>query len=143
MVPQVVNILMVDDDSLDVESFRRALSKNKIINPFVHASDGVEALEIIRGKHKEKEISKPFLVLMDINMPRMNGIECVRELRNDPETNDTVVFVMTTSSDERDLYEAYDLNVAGYMVKSDLGSNFIRSIEMLDKYFNAIVLPPL
>ncbi len=142
MVPQIVSILMVDDDSLDVESFRRALSKNKIINPFYHAVDGIEALDIIRGTHPDKHISKPYLVLMDINMPRMNGIECLKELRKDPETHDAVVFIMTTSSDERDLYEAYDLNVAGYMVKSDLGSNFIRSIEMLDKYFNAIVLPP-
>jgi len=137
---ELVNILMVEDDALDVEAFQRSLKKNKIINPLVVAHDGVEALDILRGD-ASKSIQEPLLIMMDINMPRMSGIECLREIRNDPKLKDHIVFIMTTSSDEGDRYDAYDLNVAGYMVKRDLGSSFIKAVEMLDKYCNAIVFP--
>jgi len=137
----LVSILMVEDDDLDVEAFKRALNKNKIVNPFYHVRDGVEALELLRGDGDSKPFPRPYLILMDINMPRMNGIECLREIRRDQNIKDAVVFIMTTSSDDTDMYDAYDLNVAGYMVKSDLGSSFMRGVEMLDKYFHAIVLP--
>jgi len=132
---------MVEDEDLDVEIFKITLNKERLVNPLVHANNGEEALEVLRGQHCDKRICKPFLVLMDINMPKMNGLECLREIRNDPLLSDSVVFVMTTSDDERDIYDAYHLNVAGYIVKSKLGDSFFKAIQMLDKYFNAIILP--
>lgn len=138
---QIVNILMIDDDSLDVESFKQNLTKRRILNPFTHAIDGVEGLEILRGQHPTKSITRPLLILLDINMPRMNGLEFLQEIRKDSELKDLVVFIMTTSVDEHDMYEAYNLNVAGYMVKSELGQSFVKTIEMLDSYFHAIVMP--
>lgn len=136
----IVSILIVDDDSLDVESFKRTIKKQRFINPILHAWDGVEALEVMKGVG-EKKLHRPYIVLMDINMPRMNGIECLTKIRTDPELKDSIIFMMTTSADEQDKYEAYNLNVAGYMVKSDLGTSFIRAVNMLDHYFNAIILP--
>ncbi|MFC3121715.1 response regulator [Agaribacter flavus] len=142
VVPEnLVTILMVEDDELDVEVFKRTLKKEHILNPFYNVTDGEEALSVLRGQHPDIQISKPYLLVMDINMPRMNGIECLSEIRQDPELKDTVVFFMTTSEDEQDMYEAYNLNVAGYMVKSNLGENFLKSVRMLDQYFHAIVLP--
>ena len=132
---------MVDDDELDVEAFKRTLKKQKIVNPFFHARDGIEALEMLRGEHEDVVITRPLIVLMDINMPRMNGLECIQAIREDNDLSNIIIFVMTTSADETDIYEAYNLKVAGYMVKSDLGDSFIRSIEMLDKYCQAIVWP--
>ncbi len=139
--PELVSILMVEDDPLDVEIFQRSLHSNRIANHLCHAIDGVEALEVLRGQHPSKEITRPYLILMDINMPRMDGIECLREIRSDDELKDSTVFIMTTSSSDEDIYEAYNLNVAGYMVKSDLGLHFIKTVEMLDRYCHAIVLP--
>lgn len=136
---EMVSILMVEDDTLDYESFKRSLKKSSIANPLFHAVDGVQALEMLRGQ-LEVKLGKPLIVLMDINMPRMNGIECLKAIRQDEELKDTVVFVMTTSNDEQDIYDAYNLNVAGYMVKSELGTSFLKTINMLDSYFNAIVL---
>lgn len=138
---QLVSILMVEDDELDVESFKRCLKRERIVNPFFQVKDGEEALQVLRGEHSELTVAKPYLLLMDINMPRMNGIECLTEIRKDPQLKDTVVFIMTTSEDEQDIYEAYNLNVAGYMVKSNLGENFLKSVQMLNTYFHAIVLP--
>lgn len=142
MVAQaIVSILMVEDDELDIETFKRCLKKERISNPFYSVKNGEEALAALRHNHDEIELQKPYLVVMDINMPKMNGIECLTEIRKDPKLKDTVVFIMTTSESEQDVLEAYNLNVAGYMVKSNLGENFLKSIQMLDKYFNAIVLP--
>ena len=132
---------MVDDDELDVEAFKRTLKKQKIVNPFFHAKDGIEALEMLRGQCADIAISRPLIILMDINMPRMNGLECIQAIRDDRDLSDIIIFVMTTSADDKDIYEAYNLKVAGYMIKSELGDNFITSIEMLDKYCQAIVLP--
>ena len=135
---KIVNILIVDDDSLDVEMFRLSIEKRHFSNPIFRAVDGVEALEILRNQH-EIVLERPYIILMDINMPRMNGLECIKEIRNDAQLKDAIIFVMTTSSHETDIYEAYNLNVAGYMVKSDIGKHFFDAINMLDNYFQAIV----
>lgn len=132
-----VSILMVDDDSLDVELFKRSLKKNKIANPLVVAHDGLDALEALESGR----VKKPFLVVLDLNMPRMNGIEFLQEIRKSEQFNDSIVFVMTTSNDDQDRVNAYNLNVAGYMVKSEIGSSFLSAINLLDNYWKTIQLP--
>src|SRR5690242_7516296 len=94
---EVVNILVVEDDEIDVEFLRRLLAKNAIKNPVYHAINGIEALEIMRGENEKDKVPKPFVVLLDINMPMMNGIEFLKELRSDDSLKDSVVFVLTTS----------------------------------------------
>ena len=117
---ELVNILIVEDDDVDVEFLRRLLDKRDIKNPVYRAANGVEALQIMRGENNIAKVPKPFVVLLDINMPLMNGIEMLRELRADENLKDTVVFMLTTSPREEDKITAYQLNVAGYFLKKDM-----------------------
>jgi len=117
---EVVNVLVVEDDEIDVEALKRLFAKRDIKNPVYYASNGIEALAIMRGEKLEAKVSKPFVVLLDINMPMMNGLEMLRELRADEMLRDTVVFVLTTSPRDEDKALSYQLNVAGYFLKKDI-----------------------
>ena len=132
---RVVTILLVEDDEVDVEALKWAFEKLKVANPLVIARDGVEALEMMAG------LSRPYLVITDINMPRMNGIELLRKIRQHPDYRDSIVFVLTTSNDEQDKIDAYDLNVAGYMLKTDMGTSFTRAISLIDNYWKVVEFP--
>lgn len=135
---RLLNILLVEDDEVDVMNVRRAFQKNHITNPLFVAANGVEALEHLRGGEIPRDRR---LVLLDLNMPRMNGIEFLRELRRDPDLHYTPVVVLTTSNDERDRIEAYDLNVAGYLLKPVTFANFCELMATLNKYWALVELP--
>lgn len=130
-----VTILLVEDDEVDIKALKWAFAKLKIANPVEVARDGVEAWEHLQA------LPRPFLVITDINMPRMNGIELVRKIRESKELRDSIVFVLTTSNDEQDKIDAYDLNVAGYMLKTDMGTSFMRAIELIENYWKVVELP--
>jgi CheY-like chemotaxis protein len=132
---RVVTILLVEDDEVDVKALKWAFDKLKVANPLVIARDGTEALEML------KELPRPYLIITDINMPRMNGIELLRNIRKTPELRDAIVFVLTTSNDEQDKIDAYDLNVAGYMLKTDMGTSFSRAISLIDNYWKVVEFP--
>lgn len=134
----MLNILVVEDDEVDVMNVRRAFQKNHIANPLFVAANGVEALERLRSGEIPRERR---IVLLDLNMPRMNGIEFLRALRADPELRSTTVVVLTTSNDERDKVDAYDLNVAGYLLKPVTFSNFCEVMAALNKYWTLVELP--
>jgi CheY-like chemotaxis protein len=134
----MLNILLVEDDEIDVTNVRRAFKKNNISNPLWVAGNGLEALEMLRGEEIPRERR---LVLLDLNMPRMNGIEFLRELRADPELRLVPVVVLTTSDDERDRVEAYQLNVAGYILKPVTLVNFVEAMATLNKYWTLVELP--
>ena len=136
-----VTVLLVEDNVVDREGVRRAFAKHRIVNPVRDASDGIEALEILRGTAGQPPLPRPFLILLDINMPRMNGVEFLRHLRADDKLRDSVVFVLTTSKSEEDKIAAYDLNVAGYIVKDDVGTGFMRLMNLLDCYWRIVELP--
>ena len=133
-----LNILLVEDDQVDVMNVQRAFSRNKIANPLQVAGNGVEALEKLRSG--EVPLHR-LLILLDLNMPRMNGIEFLRELRRDTELHHLPVVVLTTSDDERDRIEAYQLNVAGYIVKPVTFQNFCDAMTTLDKYWQLVEMP--
>ena len=135
---RLLNILLVEDDEVDVLNVRRAFQKNNIANPLFVASNGLEALEQLRGNMIPRDRR---IVLLDLNMPKMNGIEFLRELRQDPELKLTPVVVLTTSNDERDRIEAYNLNVAGYLLKPVTFSNFCEVMTALNKYWALVELP--
>jgi CheY-like chemotaxis protein len=132
------NVLLVEDDEVDVMNVRRAFKKNHIANPLWVAGNGIEALEALRGDQMPRERR---LVLLDLNMPKMNGIEFLRELRADPELHGTPVVVLTTSDDERDRVEAYNLNVAGYILKPVTFMNFVEAMATLNKYWTLVEMP--
>ncbi|MEM6818692.1 MAG: response regulator [Pseudomonadota bacterium] len=129
-----VNILLVEDDEVDIENVRRALRKRKIANPFFVAHDGLEALQLLNSE----AVSAPVMILLDINMPRMDGLEFLKRIREDDDHKAHTVFILTTSARQSDLYQAYDLNVAGYMMKSDVGDAFIEAVELVDDYWRVI-----
>lgn len=135
---RLLNILLVEDDDVDVMNVRRAFKKNNIANPLFLAGNGVEALEQLRGGTIPRDRR---IILLDLNMPQMNGIEFLRELRADPALNLTPVIVLTTSNDERDRIEAYNLNVAGYILKPVTFSNFCEVMAALNKYWALVELP--
>ena len=136
-----VNVLLVEDNEVDREVVRRSFARHGIGQPLHTAADGFEALEILRGEGGRPPLEKPFVVLLDINMPKMSGIELLRRLRAEDKLKATVVFVLTTSKREQDRRESYELNVAGYMVKGEVGQGFSKAVEMLDRYWRVVELP--
>jgi len=141
MSMSAVSILLVEDDLVDVMAVKRALRDLKIANPLFEARDGVEALELLRGTEGRAPIPRPYLILLDLNMPRMGGIELLKELRQDPALHASVVFVMTTSDAEEDRVDAYSLNVAGYVLKHSPAHSFLDAISMLEHYWRIVELP--
>ena len=134
----MLNILLVEDDEVDVMNVKRAFQKNHIANPLFVAGDGIEGLQKLRSGEIPRERR---IVLLDLNMPRMNGIEMLRELRKDPDLALTTVVVLTTSNDDRDKIDAYNLNVAGYLLKPVTFSNFCEVMATLNKYWTLVELP--
>ncbi|XXT77193.1 response regulator [Sorangium sp. So ce726] len=133
-----MNILLVEDDDVDVMNVRRAFKRNNISNPLWVAGNGVEALEMLRSGVVPVERR---LILLDLNMPKMNGIEFLRELRADPELVATSVVVLTTSNDDRDKVGAFNLNVAGYLLKPVTFLSFVELMAALNKYWRLVELP--
>ena len=136
-----VNILLVEDDEVDVMNVQRAFKKIHINNQLFVAGDGLEALSMLRGEGMEKIDPTPKIILLDLNMPRMNGIEFLTELRRDPDLKNISVFVLTTSKNECDILAAYNFNVAGYVLKPVELESFIRTVATLDLYWSLIEIP--
>jgi len=138
---KTVHVLLVEDNEVDREAVRRAFTRHRIANPIHDARDGVEALELLRGMGDKPKLPRPYLILLDINMPRMSGIELLRELRADPELRDSIVFMLTTSKSDEDKMAAYGANVAGYILKSDVGAGFVGLVALLDHYWRIVEFP--
>jgi CheY-like chemotaxis protein len=138
MTGRELHIVLVEDDDVDVMTVRRAFEKNRMTNPLYVASNGMEALELLRSGTIP---SARRLILLDLNMPKMNGIEFLRELRADPQLQSSSVVVLTTSNEERDVVEAYRLHVAGYLLKPVTFESFVELMGTLNKYWTLVELP--
>jgi hypothetical protein len=142
MQDRTIHVLLVEDDEVDVMNVRRAFKRGNILNPLYVAANGLEALEILRGNDESIMIpSERRLVLLDLNMPRMGGIEFLQELRADPTLQMTPVIVLTTSNDDQDRVQAYGLNVAGYLLKPVTFPSFVEVVTMLNKYWTLCEMP--
>ncbi|MBT3208227.1 MAG: response regulator [Bacteroidetes bacterium] len=142
MTETLINVLLVEDDKVDIMNVKRAFKKNKIENPLFVAENGVEALELLRGQNpNQKIVPLPRIILLDLNMPKMGGLEFLKILRNDENLRNISVFVMTTSNDDKDKVEAYNLNVAGYILKPLSMANFINAVSVLNNYWRLNVYP--
>lgn len=133
-----LHFLLVDDDDIDVMTVQRAFERSRITNPLHVANNGLQGLERLRDG---SIASARRLVLLDLNMPRMNGIEFLRELRQDPQLRATPVVVLTTSDEERDKVEAYELGVAGYLLKPLTFVDFVELMATLNKYWTLVEMP--
>ncbi len=136
------SILLIDDDEVDVMTVKRAFQKNNITNPLYVATTGFEALALLQGNDLPKHLPRQRrLILLDLNMPKMSGIEFLRELRADPELRVLPVIVLTTSNEDKDKVEAYNLNVAGYIIKPITFAKFVEAMGTLNKYWSLNEMP--
>ncbi len=141
MTGNLVHVLLVEDNAVDQEAVRRAFQRHRIENPIHVANDGVDALDCLRGAAGREQLPRPYLILLDLNMPRLGGIETLRRLRADPVLHDSIVFILTTSKRDEDIVASYDLNVAGYVLKSEVGAEFARLVRLLDHYWCVVQFP--
>ncbi len=138
-------ILLVEDNASDVELTKRALLKENITNEVVVAEDGQEALNYMFGEgeyHGRKVHQLPALVLLDINLPIIDGIEVLRRIRQDPRTHRQLVVILTSSKEEQDILKSYDLGVNSYIRKPVDFNQFSEAIRCLGMYWLVINEPP-
>lgn len=138
---RTANLILVEDDDVDAKAVIRAFKKSRIANPIVRAIDGFDALDLLRGQNGRERPQGPNILLVDINMPRMNGIQLIQKLRQDPRLQSSICFMVTTSKRDEDVAAAYDLNVAGYIVKQNAGEDFLNLIGLLEHYWRVVELP--
>ena len=139
---QDLNILLVEDDEVDVMNVQRALKKNNSTANLSRAANGIEALAMLRSASyiPQKHNSK-LLILLDLNMPEMGGLEFLRELRADPALRKLPVVVLTTSMQDSEIAAAYEYHVAGYIIKPITFSSFVEKIDALSRYWSMSELP--
>lgn len=130
-------ILLIEDDDVDAMTVKRALKELKVINQLVHKTNGQEALDYLC----EADSKQPCVILLDLNMPKMNGIEFLKIAKADEELKKIPVIVLTTSKGEQDKVESFDLSVAGYIVKPTDYAKFIEVIRTIDLYWTLSELP--
>ena len=143
MEDNVINFLLIEDDEVDVMNVKRAFKKNNILNPLHVAANGLEALAMLRGNPTGSSVIPltRLLILLDLNMPKMSGIEFLQELRADSDLKGIPVVVLSTSNQEQDRVDAYQLNVAGYIVKPVAFGNFVEIMATLNKYWTFSEMP--
>jgi len=139
--PRPIRILLVEDDDGDAKAVVRTFQKARIANPIVRALDGIEAMAILRGTDQTPPLEAPYLLLVDLNMPRMDGIQLVTAIREDPVLHDTIVFMLTTSNRSEDKQAAYSLNVTGYILKEKAGEDFLKLFSLVDSYWRIVEMP--
>ncbi len=126
-------VLLVEDDEIDAMAVKRAFKKGRFDCPILHATDGIEALAVLRGEGCEP-VPRPFVMLLDLNMPRMGGFALIDELRSDPDFADVAIFVLTTSNDDRDRSAAEQRQVAGYLVKTQIADDYTILFDALRRH---------
>jgi CheY-like chemotaxis protein len=144
MIPttQQLNILLVEDDEVDVMNVQRALTKNKATANLYRAANGIEALAMLRTTNQLlHENNSKLLILLDLNMPKMGGLEFLRELRADATLCNLPVVVLTTSMQSSEIATAYQYNVAGYIIKPMTFSSFVETIDILNRYWSMSEMP--
>jgi CheY-like chemotaxis protein len=130
-------IMLVEDDSVDAMTVKRAFSELKVTNELIRAINGEEAINYLKG-HLDK---KPCVILLDLNMPKMNGIEFLKVMKADDELRPIPVVVLTTSKDDRDKMESFKACVAGYIVKPVDYRKFVEAMRILNLYWTLSEIP--
>jgi len=131
------SVLLVEDDSIDAMTVKRAFKDLKLTNPLQHRLNGEEALEYLRDPSHEH----PCVILLDLNMPRMNGAEFLKVAKADEHLKKIPVIVLTTSNEERDVIESFRLSVAGYIIKPVDYKKFVEAIRTIDLYWTLSEMP--
>ena len=130
-------ILLVEDDSVDAVMVKRALESLKVANSLVNLGDSEDALSYLRNNNNKK----PGIILLDLNLPKMDGLEFLKVIKADGELKKIPVVVLSTSDNERDITESFKHGVAGYMVKPLDNKTFVETIKIIDQYWTLSELP--
>ena len=130
-------ILLVEDDQVDVMTVTRALKEIHVTNPLVDLENGEEALNYLRDPHSEK----PCIILLDLNMPIMNGIEFLQVVKHDDRLKSIPVVVLTTSEEQQDKMNSFNLSVAGYMAKPVDYRQFVEVMRSINAYWTISEMP--
>ncbi len=131
------SILLVEDDNIDAMTVERSIRDLSAKVSLVRSCNGEEALEYLRNPKNEK----PHIILLDLNMPKMNGIEFLRIMKTDDKLRQIPVIIFTSSKEEYDVIKSFELSVAGYMIKSFEYQEFLESMKKLTAYWNLSLLP--
>jgi CheY-like chemotaxis protein len=137
-----LHILLVEDNDVDAELIVREFQQQGGQQIITLARDGIEALERLRGLPGHAKLVQPYLIITEIDMPRMNGLEFLRELRQDPQLRQSVVFVLTRSALEEDKLAAYEQQIAGYLLKAKVLANFSLMVNLVRCYQEHVEFPP-
>ena len=142
---QQVDILLIEDNPEEAELAMRSLKKSKVANNLVHIDDGEEALDYIfaRGKYAGSKTANPRMILLDLNLPKVGGLEILKEVKGDERTKMIPVVVLTSSQEHRDVIESYKLGVNSYIVKPVNFESFSQAIAELNMYWLVLNQPPL
>lgn len=135
---KLVDILLVEDNPNDAELATRALKKNNLVNNLVLVGDGEEALDFMfcRGKFKDRNrLDKPRLILLDLKLPKVDGLEVLKALKSHQDTKSTPIVVLTTSKEESDVLRSYDLGANSYIVKPVDFDKFMQSVREMGLYW--------
>lgn len=135
--PKEVTLLLIEDDDIDAMSITRAFKKMHIGNNIIRANDGQEGLDLLRSG----AVPSPYIILLDLQMPRLNGLEFLEAIREDPELAQSTVFVLTTSKSDEDITASYKKHIAGYFVKEQVGEGFLDIVKMLKGYWKIVHFP--
>jgi CheY-like chemotaxis protein len=140
-----VDILLVEDNMSDAELTIRALKKQNLANKLIHVSDGAQALDFIfgNGEYKDRPLENgPKIILLDLKMPKINGLEVLKALKSDERTRLIPVVILTSSKEEPDIIECYKLGINSYIVKPVEFENFIKAISEIGFYWLLLNQPP-
>ena len=140
--PRPIHILMVEDDPADVRLTREALKNKKVLTTMDTVEDGLEAMAYLKKEGAYAGVPRPDLILLDLNMPRMDGREVLAELQKDPKLRRIPVIVLTTSEGEEDILSAYDMNANCYITKPVDWKQFIRVVELIEDFWLTVVRLP-
>lgn len=140
---QIVEILLVEDSEPDILLTEEAFAEARVANRLHVARDGEEALQFLRRQGKHAQAPRPDVILMDINMPRKNGLEVLEEIKGDPELRPIPVLILTTSQAEDDVRRSYSGHASGYVVKPVGFENFLQAIRAFEDFWLTFVrFPP-
>ena len=144
MIADVRTILLAEDNANDIELTLAALRENHLVNPVVVARDGSEALDYLHRRHQfaERVAGNPALFLLDLKMPKVDGIEVLRTVKADPRFKMIPVVVLTSSREEQDLVHSYNLGVNAYVVKPVAFQDFVQAVKLLGGFWAVLNEPP-
>lgn len=140
MTPPKIRVLLVEDDEVDRMAIIRGLDRAGLDAEIRVATDGVDALALLRGENVPA-MERPYVVLLDLNLPRLDGLSVLKEMRSDPKLKRDVVFVLSTSDNDEERRTAYDHLIAGYIVKGKMGRDISGLIDLLTSYWQVVALP--